>query len=144
MRRLLPLLAILAAPPARADCTPAAPEAVAAAERAASDAERKADQAESVSVRSGNPGAAARADQARREAVSARRKAAGPHQCPASIAYDATALFDQLSPLRSCRLRACRNDEIKKMSVRSPRALLSLQEDCNRTGPRHLAQTTAM
>jgi hypothetical protein len=67
---------LLAALQARAECKPAAPGVVAEAERQAGDAEHKADQARSVAVRSGNPGAARRADQARREAVEARRHAA--------------------------------------------------------------------
>jgi hypothetical protein len=70
---LLPLLPVRAT----AECTPAAPAVVAEAERAAADAERKADQADSVSVRSGNPGAARRAQITRQEAVDARKKAAG-------------------------------------------------------------------
>jgi len=45
--------------------------ALAEAELKAKDAEHKADQAESVAVRSGNPGAARRAEQARREAENA-------------------------------------------------------------------------
>lgn len=76
MRLALPLAALLLAAHARADCTPAAPGAVAEAARLAGDAERRADLLESVSVRSGNPGAARRAEQARREAVEARRRAA--------------------------------------------------------------------
>lgn len=76
--RLALLLAVLLLPlQARGECTPAAPAVVAEAERAAGDAERKADQAESVSVRSGNPGAARRAQIARQEAIDARKKAAG-------------------------------------------------------------------
>jgi hypothetical protein len=79
--RLALLIAALLLPlvptTARAECTPAAPAVVAEAERAADDAERKADQADSVSVRSGNPGAARRAQIARQEAVDARKKAAG-------------------------------------------------------------------
>jgi len=71
------LLLPLSAATARAECTPAAPAAVAEAVRAAEEAERKADQADSVSVRSGNPGAARRAQIARQEAVDARKKAAG-------------------------------------------------------------------
>jgi hypothetical protein len=69
-------LAAVLALGAGADCTPAAPAALAEAERAAAAAERKADQAESESVRSGNPGAARRAELARQEAVEARRRAA--------------------------------------------------------------------
>ncbi len=76
-RALLVGSLILSIPSAgRAECKPAAPAAVAEAERAAAEAERKADQAESVSVRSGNPGAARRAELARQEAVALRKKAA--------------------------------------------------------------------
>jgi hypothetical protein len=49
---------------------------VAEADRKASDAARKADKAESESVRSGNPGAARRAEVARQEADEAGRFAA--------------------------------------------------------------------
>jgi hypothetical protein len=76
MRSALALATLLLALDARAECTPAAPEAVAAAARQAVDAERRADELESVAVRSGNPGAARRAELARREAVESRRKAA--------------------------------------------------------------------
>jgi hypothetical protein len=58
---LLTLLSVRAA----AECTPADPDAIAAAERKARDAAAAADQAESVAVRSGNPGAHARAVHAR-------------------------------------------------------------------------------
>jgi hypothetical protein len=61
---------------AGADCKPAAPDAIADADRKAQEAEHKADLAESVAVRSGNPGAAKRADIARREALDARKRAA--------------------------------------------------------------------
>lgn len=71
----LPLAALLALGPG-AGCTPAAPAALAEVERSATAAERKADQAESEAVRSGNPGAARRAELARQEAVEARRSAA--------------------------------------------------------------------
>ncbi len=69
---LLALL-LLAAPAALADeCKPAAADVLAAAERKAADADAKASQLESVAVRSGNPGAQARADQARADATVAR------------------------------------------------------------------------
>jgi hypothetical protein len=58
---LLTLLSFRAA----AECTPADPDTIAAAERKARDAASAADQAESVAVRSGNPGAQARAVHAR-------------------------------------------------------------------------------
>jgi hypothetical protein len=54
-----------------AECTPADPNVIAAAEQRARDAEYKAQQAESIAVRSGNPGAAARAAQARASATAA-------------------------------------------------------------------------
>ena len=76
MRTILATLALAAALQARAECTPAAPATIAEAERQAGEAEHKADQAESVSVRSGNPGAARRAELARREAGEARARAA--------------------------------------------------------------------
>jgi hypothetical protein len=76
MRASFTLAALLLALQARADCKPAAAGAIAEAERTASKAERKADEAESVAVRSGNPGAARRAELARREADEARRRAA--------------------------------------------------------------------
>ena len=75
MRLAAAALAALLAAPAAADCTPAPAAQVAEAERAAQDAERKAGQAESVAVRSGNPGAARRAEQARKEATLARERA---------------------------------------------------------------------
>ena len=75
MPTLLLLATLLAASGAQAECTRATPDAIATAERAAVDAEHKADQANSVAVRSGNPGASARADTARRAAVTARKRA---------------------------------------------------------------------
>jgi len=86
MRTLLAVLALAATLQARAECTPAAPAAIAEAERQAGEAERKADQAESVSVRSGNPGAARRAELARREASEARARAAALACKPAPAA----------------------------------------------------------
>jgi len=77
MRLAAAVLASLLAIPAAADCKPAPAEEIAAAERAAQDLEHKASQAESVAVRSGNPGAAKRAEQARREATEARKRALG-------------------------------------------------------------------
>ena len=61
---------------ALAECTPASPKVIAEAERRASDADHKAQQAESVAVRSGNPGAQARADLARADASAAREELA--------------------------------------------------------------------
>lgn len=61
---------------AASECTPADPKTIAEAERRASDAEYKADQAESIAVRSGNPGAQARAIQARAQATAARDEVA--------------------------------------------------------------------
>jgi hypothetical protein len=75
MRLAAAVLVALLAAPAAADCTPAPAAQLAEAERAAQDAERKATQAESVAVRSGNPGAAKRAEQARLAATEARRHA---------------------------------------------------------------------
>ncbi len=76
MRIAAAVLAALLPLPSLAECTPPAPAAVAAAEKKASDAERKAEQAESIAVRSGNPGAQARAKQARAAAASAREDVA--------------------------------------------------------------------
>jgi hypothetical protein len=76
MRTALVLAALLLSARALADCTKASPAAIAEAEDKAGDAEHKADLAESVAVRSGNPGAARRAEQARRAAIEARRHAA--------------------------------------------------------------------
>ncbi len=80
------LAALLAAAPvvaqapsqahAVAACRPAPADTVAEADRKASDTAHKADMAESESVRSGNPGAARRAELARREADEAARLAA--------------------------------------------------------------------
>ena len=74
---------------AAADCTPADPKVIAAAERKASDADHKAQQAESVAVRSGNPGAQARASQARAEARAAQEELA-KLQCKPSSRSPAT------------------------------------------------------
>jgi hypothetical protein len=75
MRHALALAALLASTHAMAECRPASAEALAEAERRAADAGQKADQAQSVAVRSGNPGAARRADLARQAADEARRAA---------------------------------------------------------------------
>ncbi len=86
----MPILSVLAAllaaapvvaqappqPQAVTACRPAAADTVAEADRKASDTAHKADKAESESVRSGNPGAARRAELARREADEAARLAA--------------------------------------------------------------------
>jgi hypothetical protein len=69
-------LAVFLSFPVFADCTPADPKAIAAAEKKASDAAYKAEQAEAIAVKSGNPGAAARASQARAEASAAERQLA--------------------------------------------------------------------
>jgi hypothetical protein len=74
MRAAAALLLLLASP-ALAECTPADPDAIAAAERKARDAETAAERAESVAVRSGNPGAHARAVHARGVATDARAEA---------------------------------------------------------------------
>jgi len=71
MRIAVAVVAVLLSYRAAADCTPADPKVIAAAERKASDADHKAEQAESVAVRSGNPGAQARASRARTEANAA-------------------------------------------------------------------------
>ncbi len=71
MRIAAAIAAALLSSPAAAGCTPADPKVIAAAERKASDADHKAEQAESVAVRSGNPGAQARASRARTEADAA-------------------------------------------------------------------------
>jgi hypothetical protein len=77
MRSSLIVIASLLLPPAAlAGCTPADAQTVAAAEKKANDAAFKADQAESVAVRSGNPGAQARATQARNDAKAAREEVA--------------------------------------------------------------------
>jgi hypothetical protein len=88
MRPALPvfLTLIVLASRAHAECTPAAPEAIAEAERAARDAEHKADEAESVAVRSGNPGAARRAEQARRAAAESRARAEALRCAPGAAA----------------------------------------------------------
>jgi hypothetical protein len=75
--RLPILLAALVAVPAGGDeCRPASHDVVAAAERRAADADVKASQAESVAVRSGNPGAQARAERARQDARDAQDEVA--------------------------------------------------------------------
>jgi hypothetical protein len=67
--------AAAASPPgAPAGCTPAAPDAIAEAERKAGDADHRAQEAESIAVRSGNPGASARAARARAEATAAQQE----------------------------------------------------------------------
>ena len=71
---LIPLLSSQAV--AAADCRPADPKTIADAERRASDAEYRAEQAESIAVRSGNPGAQARAAQAHAQATAARDEVA--------------------------------------------------------------------
>lgn len=78
MRLVLAILVLLLSSHtvAAADCTPADPKTIADAERRASDAEYKAEQAESIAVRSGNPGAQARAAQARAQATAARDEVA--------------------------------------------------------------------
>lgn len=63
-------------PPDAGPCTPASTDAIAAAQRRAADADSKASQAESVAVRSGNPGAQARANQARAAATAAQQELA--------------------------------------------------------------------
>ncbi len=74
---IAPIIAgLLLSGPALADCTPADAKVIAAAERKASDAEHRAEDAESIAVRSGNPGAQARATRARAEASAAQRAAA--------------------------------------------------------------------
>ena len=78
------LMLLLSAPDA-GGCTPASAEVVATAEKRAADADHRASEAESVAVRSGNPGAQARANQARAEAVAAQRDLANLRcQPPAS------------------------------------------------------------
>jgi hypothetical protein len=72
---LFPLLAALALH-AAAGCTPADAKVIAEAERRAADSDAKARQAESVAVRSGNPGAQARANQARADADAAQDEVA--------------------------------------------------------------------
>jgi hypothetical protein len=69
MRITLSALFLLFALAARAACEPADPKAIAAAERKAADARYKADQAEATAVKSGNPGAALRAKEARADAT---------------------------------------------------------------------------
>lgn len=76
MRLGAALVAALLSFRAVADCSPADPKVIAAAEKAAFDADHKAQQAESVAVRSGNPGAQARATQARAEATAAQEELA--------------------------------------------------------------------
>jgi hypothetical protein len=70
-------LALLSAIALRAagNCTPASADELLAAERRAADADRKAEQAESIAVRSGNPGAQARAKEARAQAAAAQQEA---------------------------------------------------------------------
>jgi hypothetical protein len=68
MRLAILIAALLAAPAGGDECKPASHDVIAAAERRAADADAKASQAESVAVRSGNPGAQARAERARQEA----------------------------------------------------------------------------
>jgi hypothetical protein len=75
MRPAASIVLVLLSMPAAADCTPAEPDAIAAADRKARDAEGAADRAESVAVRSGNPGAHARAVHARSVATEARAEA---------------------------------------------------------------------
>jgi hypothetical protein len=72
---LCPLVAALALH-AAGGCTPADDKVVAEAERRAADSDAKARQAESVAVRSGNPGAQARANQARADADAAQDEVA--------------------------------------------------------------------
>jgi len=76
MRAIVTAFAVLLAVPAPAPCTPGDPNAIAAAERKAGDAEYRAEQAEAIAVKSGNPGAAARAKHARAQAVSAQAELA--------------------------------------------------------------------
>ncbi len=76
MRLPVALAALLAVPALAEECKPAAPDAVAVGERKAADADARAAQAESIAVRSGNPGAQARADQARADATAARDEVA--------------------------------------------------------------------
>jgi hypothetical protein len=69
MRLAVSVLVLLFALAARAACEPADAKAIAAAERKAGDARYKADQAEAIAVKSGNPGAAVRAKQAKADAA---------------------------------------------------------------------------
>ena len=76
MRLIALALAALFPVSALAECIPADAEAIAAAENVMRNAEYKATQAESVAVRSGNPGAGARAKQARALASAAQEELA--------------------------------------------------------------------
>jgi hypothetical protein len=76
MRLEVMVAVLLATPAVEEKCKPAAADIVAAAERRAADADASAAQAESIAVRSGNPGAQARADQARADATAAHDKVA--------------------------------------------------------------------
>ena len=58
-----------------AGCTPATADVLLAAERRATEADHKAEQAESIALRSGNPGAQARAKEARAQATAAHEEA---------------------------------------------------------------------
>jgi hypothetical protein len=76
MRLAAAVLLTLLSAPAAAECTPGDAAAIAEAERRARDAEARAAQAESVAVRSGNPGAHARALEARDAAAQAQSELA--------------------------------------------------------------------
>jgi hypothetical protein len=71
MRFAILAAALLAAPGIEEECTPAPPEVIAAAEREAAAADARAAEAESIAVRSGNPGADARARKALADARAA-------------------------------------------------------------------------
>ena len=78
------LVVLISSSPDAGTCAPAPPAAVALAEKKALDADHKASQAESIAVRSGNPGAQARANQARAEATAAQRELARMRCQPAA------------------------------------------------------------
>jgi len=76
MRTALGALLLFIAQAASAACQPADARTVAAAERKAGDLRYKADQAEATAVKSGNPGASARAKQAQAQAALAEQELA--------------------------------------------------------------------
>jgi len=92
MRIATALLVLLFSQRSWATCEPADAKAIAEAERRVSDTRQKAEQAEATAVKSGNPGAALRAKQARAEAAAA-EKELGRLECKDTGAPKASSVF---------------------------------------------------